>query len=315
MVYSHFYPAKKYKWVVIPVSMFREMLIRRKANERDNVILVTGSRGDGKSTFAGKVLFPFDNFDAYQSIVYTKEGFFKQLKKVNNYVWADEGVVNASKGNVMTRANKLLFEGLTINRDNFNIVFFLLPFVEDFDSKILQYCSAWVHIDSRGLAVLMLPSNKGLFGKRNWDIDSMKKLFDEFQKENKKASHMPYWCFPNFRGYIRFGKLSKEQEAIVKEIKYLRKNENADKELQSEVVMQVKEMDNYQKYSAKNLAEAILKGEIRDMNHFTKQCEEMKLDANAMLTKCESIFRRNNVMKSVKGTFREYQKADSLISF
>jgi hypothetical protein len=33
----------------------------------------------------------------------------------------------------------------------------------------------------------MLPSNKGLFGKRNWDINAMKKLFDEFQKENQTA--------------------------------------------------------------------------------------------------------------------------------
>jgi hypothetical protein len=293
----------------------KEMLEGRRDNEKDNVILVTGARGDGKSTFTGKVLFLFKEFDPYESIVYTKEAFFKQLKKKNNFVWADEGVVNAAKGNVMTRANKLLFEGLTINRDNFNVVFFLMPFVEDFDSKILQYCSAWVHIDSRGLAVLMLPSNKGLFGKRNWDIDAMKRLFDDFQKENVKATHMPYWVYPNFRGYIRFGKLSPEQDKIVKEIKYLRKNENLDKQTQDEVVVEVKELTNYKKYSSIKLAEKIMKGEIRDLEVFKMQCADLKLDEHETLNKCQSILKRNGITKSVKALFKEYEKIDEAIRF
>jgi energy-coupling factor transporter ATP-binding protein EcfA2 len=292
MTFNKFHPAKKYKWVVTPLKMLKEMMEGRRENEKDNVILVTGARGDGKSTLTGKILFLFEIFDPYESIVYTKEAFFKQLKKKNNYVWADEGVVNAAKGNVMTRANKLLFEGLTINRDNFNIVFFLLPFVEDFDSKILQYCSAWIHIDSRGLGVLMLPSNKGLFGKRNWDIDAMKKLFDEFQKENQKATHMPYWVYPNFRGYIKFGKLTIQQDKIIKEIKFLRKNENLDKQTQEEVVVEVKELTNYKKYSSIKLAEKIMKGEIRDMEVFKMQCTDLKLEFDETLSKCDSILRR-----------------------
>lgn len=316
MAYQHkYHPAKKFKWVTIPVSLLKEMLIQRRNNEKDNVILITGSRGDGKSTLTGKILFQFEDFDPFESIVYSKEAFFKQLKKKFNYVWADEGVVNAAKGNVMTRANKLLFEALTINRDNFNIVFFLMPFVEDFDTKILQYCSAWIHVDSRGLGVLMLPSNKGLFGKRNWDIDAMRKLFDEFQKENQKASHMPYWVYPNFRGYIRFGKLTTEQDRIVKEIKSLRKNENLDKQTQEEVVIEVKELDNYQKYSAKKLSEMIMKGEIRSIEQFNIICTDMKLEPEAIIKKCDSILKRNNVNKTTKGLFREYVKEDSLIKF
>ena len=309
------FPAMKYKWATIPLYLIKEMIEGRRANEKDNVILVTGARGDGKSTFTGKIMFLFDNFDPYESIVYTKEAFFKQLKKRNNYVWADEGVVNAAKGNVMTRANKLLFEGLTINRDNFNVVFFLLPFVEDFDSKILQYVSMWVHIDSRGLGVLMLPSNKGLFGKRNWDIDAMKKMFDEFMKENQKIAHMPYWVYPNFRGYIKFGKLSIEQDKIVKEIKFLRKNENLDKQTQEEVVVEVKEMTNYKKYSSIKLAEKVMKGEIRDLEVFKMQCVDLKLDADETLKKCDGILKRNGIKKSCKGLFKDYEKIDEAIKF
>jgi hypothetical protein len=313
--HTHFYPAKKYKWHVTPLKDFKEMLLGRRANELDNMILVTGARGSGKTTFVGKICFLFDDFDPYESMIYTKEAMFKLIKKKNGYVWADESVVNAAKGNVMTRASKLLFESTTINRDNFNIVFFCMPFIEDFDSKILQYVSAWVHIDTRGLAVLMLPSNKGLFGKRNWDIIAMKKLFDEFQKDNQNLSHIPYWIFSNFRGYIKFGKLTENQDKIVKEIKYLRKNENLDKQTQEEVVIEVKELTNYQKYSSMKLAELVMKGEIRDIEVFKMQCTDLKIDFDVTLKKVDSILKRNNIQKTTKGLLKEYGKMDSLIKF
>lgn len=267
------------------------------------------------STFVGKILFQFDDFDPYESMVYNKEAMFRLVKKKNGYIWADEAVVNAAKGNVMSRANKMLHEIFTINRDNFNIVFFCMPFVEDFDSKILQYVSAWIHIDSRGIGVAMLPSNKGIFGKKNWDLDSMKKIFEEFIKENKTAVHVPYWIYPNFRGYITFGKLQVNQEKIIKEIKALRKNENMEKATQEEVVSEVKQFEDYNKYSAKKLAELVAKGEIRSLKQLEINCQEMKLDTDEMVKKIDSIFRKSNVGKTVKQQFRDYDKADSLINF
>jgi len=267
------------------------------------------------STFTGKILFQFEDFDPYKCMVYNKEKMFELVKEKNGYVWADEAVVNAAKGNVMSRTNKMLHELVTINRDNFNIVFFCMPFVEDFDSKILQYISMWIHIDSRGLGVMLLPSNKGIFGKKNWDILAMKKLFDEFQKENSGASHVPYWIYPNFRGYVKFGKLTKEQDAIMKEIKAVRKNENLEKQSQEEVITEVKQYDNYNKYSAKKLAEMIAKGEIRDIESFKFNCQEMKLDEKAMETKINSIFKKSNAGTTMKQLFKKYETADSLIKF
>lgn len=267
------------------------------------------------STLTGKILFQFEDFDPYVSLIYSKEAMFKIVKRKNGYIWADEAVVNAAKGNVMTRASKMLHEIFTINRDNFNIVFFLMPFVEDFDSKILQYVSMWIHIDSRGLGVILLPSNKGIFGKRNWDIDGMKKIFDEFQKENKGDKHVPYWIYDNFRGYIKFGKLNKDQDTIIKEIKTLRKNENMDKATKEEIVTEVKDLENYNKYSAKKLSELVLKGEIRSIEQFNFNCQEMKLMPEDMLKKCDLIFKHNNVGMTIKGKLKEYQKKDNLIKF
>jgi len=310
-----YFPAKKFRWYWTPLYELKNLLIARRENEKDNMILVTGARGDGKTTITGKILFQFKDFDPFKCMVYSKEGMFKLIKQKKGYIWADEGIINAAKGNVMTRANKLLFEASTINRDNFNIVFFLMPFVEDFDSKILQYISMWIHVDSRGLGVLMLPSNKGIFGKRNWDITAMKKLFDEFQKENQNATHAPYWIYPNFRGYIKFGKLNLQQDAIIKEIKTLRKNENLEREMQQEVVVEVKELDNYARYSARKLSESILKGEIRSMEQFNAAVVNLKLDPEEMIKKCDQIFRRNAVDKTAKQKIREYEKLDDQIKF
>ncbi len=315
MHYKKFYPAKIYRWHTTPLKDFKEMLLGRRANELDNMVLITGARGSGKTTFVGKILFMMDNFDPFKSMVYTKEAMFKLIKEKNGYIWADESVVNVAKGNVMTRASKLLFESTTINRDNYNIVFFCMPFIEDFDTKILQYVSAWIHIDTRGLGVLLLPANKGLFGKRNWDVVALKRMYDEFRKENQNLTHVPYWIFENFRGYIKFGKLTKEQDQIVKEIKQLRKNENMDKQSQDEVVVEVKELTNYHKYSSIKLSEMIMKGEIRDIEVFKMQCTDLKLDFETTLKKCDSILKRNNVGKTVKGLLKSYEKEDALIKF
>jgi len=310
-----YYPALKFKWHTTPLQDFKDMLLKRRQNQFDNVILVTGARGMGKSTFIGKICFLFEEFNPFEQIVYNKEGLFKLVKMKNGLIWADEAVVNAARGNVMTRANKLLFEATTINRDNFNVMFFAMPAVEDFDSKILQYVSCWIHITSRGLGVMLLPANRGLFGRANWDLIQMKKIFDEFQKENIHSLHVPYWIFDNFRGYIRFGKLHKKQQDIIDEIKTMRKNENLDKTNQEQIVMSVKEVDNFAKYSAKKISELILKGEIRSPEQFDATCKEMKLDPLEMYKKCDSVFKHNGRDKTVKQTIKEYEKLDALIKF
>ena len=305
----------KYKWHVTSLVKFKEIIESRKKNQFDNIILVTGPRGIGKSTFVGKVLFLFEDFNPYEQIVYKKEMMFNLAKKKNGYIWADEAIISTAKGNTMTRANKMLHELFTISRNNFNIIFLLLPSVEDFDSKILQYCSAWVNIDSRGTAVLLLPANQGIFGRANWDIAGMRKIYDEFMRENRNTTHIPYWIWKNFRGYIKFGKLTNKQEEIVNEIKDLRKNENLDKETKEQIVMEVKEVENYAKYSAKKISELVIKGEIRSIESFNATCMEMKLNPEEIIKKIDSILKHNNFGKTLKQKIKGYEKLDALIKF
>lgn len=312
--FRRYFPAKRYKWHVTSLTNLKDMIKLRQNNQFDNIVLITGARGTGKSTLAGKILFQFEEFDPWESMVYSKETLFKLAKQKKKLIWCDEAIINVSRGNVMSRANKLLHELFTISRSNYNITFLLLPSIEDFDVKILQYCSMWLNVDKRGLAVMLLPVNKGLFGRDIWDIDNMKKIYEEFKKDKKETSHIPYWVFESFRGYVKFGKLTKEQEQIINEIKDLRKNENLDKEMQEQVTIEVKEAEQTQKYVAKKLSELVIKGEIRSIEQFNKTCEEYKLNSEELIKKCDSILKRNN-FGTIKGKLREYKKEDELIRF
>ena len=82
-----------------------------------------------------------------------------------------------------------------------------------------------------------------------------------------------------------------------------------------EVVMEVKSLENYSKYSSKKLAEKVAKGEIRDYDSFKFNCEEMKLDPKQMETKINTIFKRSGMTKTLKGQLKEYEKMDALIKF
>jgi hypothetical protein len=110
---GRFYPAKIYSRFLWRLKWFRpDFFDARVAYEKDNVVLVTGALGDGKSTWVGKMCFEYydDIFKPYEDICYSQEGLFDLMKRNRRIVWADEAVVNASKGGTMTKANKILKE-------------------------------------------------------------------------------------------------------------------------------------------------------------------------------------------------------------
>ena len=54
-------------------------------------------------------------------------------------------------------------------------------------------------------------------------------------------------------------------------------------------------------------------GEIRSKEQFELNCKELKLDPLIMYKKCESLFKKNN-LGTLKGTIRNYEKADEQLS-
>lgn len=251
-------------------DFFRFLLVDRILIEKDNVVLVTGKRGDGKTSFALKSILGFYDmkrvedlynkeinrnseeekkvklegftpFDFNLDLVFTRKELEERCRNNRRgFVLADEAVVNAARRNAMSQANKILHQIITINRKNLNTLFFCMPSIEDFDVSILQYVTHWIHIDDRGLAVVMLPSSKTIFGRKNWDVDRMKKIYDKFLEEKPGLTSVPYWLFDNFRGYIRFRKLTAGIERKYLQIAHDKKNKEIEENEKAKANKEIK---------------------------------------------------------------------------
>lgn len=298
--------ARIYRRFVFTHEFFRFLLIDRVEIEKDNIVLVTGKRGSGKSTYGIKMALGFNNFEELERF-YNKEMNIKleenekQLFKLGKYtnfdmerdivftnnelqdlcqnsrkgfIVSDEAIVSTGRRNSMTKVNKILHQILTINRKNFNTIFFCLPSVEDFDVSILQYVSCWVHIDDRGLGAVLLPNMPSIFGRKSWDIDKMKKIYDKFLEDNPTALQVPYWLFDNFKGYVKFGKLPKKIEERYTELAHEKKN----KEIQKNAEEKVKKprIDDTKKDILKKIADKLASGEMTDQADFYKYCGDLE---------------------------------------
>lgn len=252
--------AKQFSKFVHSHKFLRFLLLDRIKSKKDNVVLVTGKRGSGKTTLALKLILGFNDmlenekyyneeknvlkseeekekyslneftpFDMEKHMCFSKKELQDLWKGERNaFILADEAIVNSNRRNSMTKANKILMEIATINRKNFNTVFFCIPGIEDFDIAMLQYVSHWLHIDDRGLGVVLLPNPPSLFGRSSWDIIAMKKIYEKFLEKNPTAHGVPYWLFDNFRGYINFKGMGKKVEEKYNKIAHEKKNRDTD---------------------------------------------------------------------------------------
>lgn len=282
--------SKIYSRFVFTHKFFRFLLIDRILDNKDNIVLITGKRGSGKTTLSIKQIMGFSdiegneeyynqekNISKDEKVVYKLENFTpfnmenhmcfskKELQDLWKnekmaFILADEAVVNANRRNSMTKANKILMEIVTINRKNYNTIFFCMPSIEDFDLAILQYITHWIHIDERKLAAVLLPNPPSLFGRKSWDIDHMKKIYEKFVESNPTAPSVPYWLFSNFRGYMKFSAMSKNVEDKYLEIATNKKNR--DNEEEEKEVRPKRQLDEVKTKRIEEIVDKLIKGEI-----------------------------------------------------
>lgn len=308
------FKSRIYREFIFTHNFFRYLLIDRVMIQKDNVILVTGKRGEGKTTISLKIILGFSdfqnieqkfneelkrtpnekkppykklpNFEAFsleENMAFQRKEFHNLCRNLKRgFILADEAVVNAGRRNSMTKANKILHQIITINRKNHNTIFFCLPSIEDFDVSILQYVSCWVHIDDRGLAAILLPNPTSIFGRKSWDVDRMKKTYDKFLEDNPRSSQVPYWLFDNFRGYVKFKKLPKYVEEKYLKIAHYKKNKDAEEELKAENKEPKKLYTDNQTTVMNKLADNLIKGEIDDPSEFYKFCGELEFSKNRL---------------------------------
>jgi len=295
------YPQRIFKNLKIPQKEMRNLFLDRNQIKKDNLVIISGRRGVGKTTLALKLAMGFTDPEKIQEN-YTKSGREDILKNYtpfnmeDNLVFTkkemeslvmnqrkgiilnDESIVGVSRRNSMTKDNKNLMRTITINRKNLNTIFLLLPSVEDIDVSILQYASMWLHVDSRGVAVLMLPSKQSVFGRAAWDVQAMKKLNDSVMVSNPRIKQMPYWIYPNFYGYILFNKLSPKVEEKYLEIANRKKNLEAVREEEEKTKAKASKniVPDNKKEKLLKIANNLISGQMTDSAELYSQCKDLE---------------------------------------
>lgn len=211
-----------------------ECLRKRQHNKFDANIGVSGSRGDGKSTFLFKIFNSFkkEGFKQRKHQVYSQEAVKDLLANYSfGYCWDDEAINTGYKRDFQKFGQIELIKLITNYRDNFNIYGSALPFFYNLDKALRELVFMHVHIIERGLAVILLPLDGQIHTQDPWDSITNKKIEarENARLEKNPKAKFRYHKFTTFAGFIYFGPMSEKQEKLYVEIKKSKRRENFEK--------------------------------------------------------------------------------------
>ena len=113
------------------------------ANGYDNLVVITGPEGSGKSNFAHALCHAYDSdFDLQEQYVYNTQDFKELLKKggdIHGTFWMDEGSNMANNRDWNTTDNKQLVELLEMCRSRGWTLVICIPSMDRLDLYIRQY--------------------------------------------------------------------------------------------------------------------------------------------------------------------------------
>ena len=210
--------------VIWTIKEFTEVLRKRQLNKFDCNIGVSGSRGNGKSTFLFKIFNSFkrDGFIQDKHQVYEQKDVIGLLAQQQfSFCWDDEAINSGYKRDFQFAGQKTLIKVVTNYRDNYNIYASALPFFYSLDKDLRELIFVHVHIIERGVAVILLPLTDQIHASDPWDTKANIKIEEREYVRMKKSTNaiFRYHKFTTFAGYIFFGPMTKKQEGHYKAIK------------------------------------------------------------------------------------------------
>lgn len=205
-----------------------DSLKKRQHNKFDANIGVSGSRGDGKSTFLFKIFNSFkkEGFKQKKHQVYSQDDVKNLLANSSfGFCWDDEAINSGYKRDFQRVGQNELIKVVTNYRDNFNIYGSALPFFYNLDKALRELIFMHIHIIERGLAVILLPLDGQIHTQDPWDSVTNKKIE---ARENARLERNPkakfrYHKFTTFAGFIYFGPMTTKQEKRYLAIKKLKR--------------------------------------------------------------------------------------------
>lgn len=215
------------KQIIWTVKDIVDILKKRQRNEFDGNFVVSGNRGDGKSTLINKVLYRFEGFAPWKHQVYSREEVIKLLKTQEYGIcWDDEAINSGYKRNFQNKGQQELIKILTAYRDNFNVYASAIPNFFSLDKDLRELYFIHLHVIERGIAVVHMPLQGSLYSQDRWNVKYNAKVEESWAKimKNNPSFNHPYHKLSTFRGYLYFNDLTDKQKELYKEIKKVKRN-------------------------------------------------------------------------------------------
>jgi len=230
-VFPHNY-SKEFRRFEISHKALWTAILKRLEIEKDNLIIVTGDTGTGKSSLVGNLCFKLGaetpNFvendgsmmfeDEKSFIIDPDEFAVKMIHSSGDILWVDESRDALSRRNWASKINKTIISRKNKNRKLRKVIFLLLPYEKEMDTEMVKHATLWIWVKKRGLCEVFC-RRSGIKGGQGLNIQEILKREERYFKENPKASMCPPEVHPEFIGRLCFGKLTanlqKRYDALV----------------------------------------------------------------------------------------------------
>lgn len=204
----------------------------RQKNKFDCNIVVSGDRGNGKSTLIAKALYLTKKYKPQKHQVYSREDVIKLLSREKYGICFDDEAVNSGyKRDFQNKGQQELIKIVTAYRDNYNIYCSAIPNFFNLDKDLRDLTFIHIHVIERGIGVLHLPIQGRLYSQDKWDTKNNAQLENKWNKLRSKNPNYspPYHQLSTFRGYVYFEDLTPKQREIYEQIKKEKRKESFNK--------------------------------------------------------------------------------------
>lgn len=222
-------PVSRVKWNLKDIVGLIKL---RQGNKFDANLVVSGDRGNGKSTCIAKLLYLTKQYNPRKHQVYSREEVIKLLSTQKLGICFDDEAINSGyKRDFQNKGQQELIKIVTAYRDNFNVYCSAIPNFFNLDKDLRDLVFIHIHVIERGLGVLHMPLQGRLYSMDKWDTRNNAKLEDKWNKKRgiNPNFKVPYHQLSTFRGYVYFDDLTPKQRELYEQIKVEKRQESFNK--------------------------------------------------------------------------------------
>ena len=287
-IFPHRYSKRFQEFKLSYKALWKSLLLRLE-DEKDVLVIVSGSTGVGKSHMIGNICFKHaqeeDNFVVGDNskmfipeedfIIDPDEFAYKMITKSGNVLWVDEARDSISRRNWASKINKTIISRKNKNRKLRKIIFLLLPYEREIDSEMAKHATLWMYVKKRGVVEIYC-RRTGIKGGSGLNIQSILDREEKYFKENPKATMCPPIVHPEYIGRLYFGKLTAKLERLYNELVIKKKatGDLSDEEKEKYGI----EIERDPKEVVMKAIEKIKNGEIKDKKELWLEMEKTDLE-------------------------------------